>query len=85
MSDTGVTEWVVTLRNGQRHDVEAERYDRRTMADGSVHHEFSSPNAGQQPRSFPAATVTLVQKRRDHLLDQVWPAERELERRRADA
>lgn len=64
-------EWVVTLRNGQRHDVEAVRYDRRTLADESVHHEFSTPHA--QPRHWPDEQVTLVQRRDGHHLKQVWP------------
>lgn len=66
-------EWVVTLRNGQRHEIEADRYDRRTLADGTIHHEFSTPP--NQPRHWPDEQVTLIQQRRGHHLDQVWPKE----------
>lgn len=64
-------EWVITLRNGQRHEVEARRYDRRTLADDSLHHEFSSPP--DPPKHWPDHQVVLIQRRNGHLLEQVWP------------
>ncbi len=72
-----MADWVVTLRNGQQHDVEAQRYDRRTLADGSMHHEFSTPP--DQPRHWPDVQVVRVQERDGYRLVQVWPREGELD------
>lgn len=64
-----MTEWVVTLRDGRRIDVESERYEARVV-DGVTVHCFTGP-----PRSPTYGDrVTLVQRRDGHLLEQVWPA-----------
>lgn len=70
-------EFVVILRDGQRHEVEADVFEV----------EISDPPAkrllriafgaeGAKPsRWWPGERVVLVQRRNGHLLEQVWPAE----------
>lgn len=65
-----MNEWVVTLRNGRRHEIEAESHERADQA--GWRHEFWT--AEGLARWWPEDLVTLVQRRDGHRLEQVWPA-----------
>lgn len=63
-----MTEFVVTLRNGRRVDVEAAEYEH--APGGSPSHRFMGAEANAV---YSDDLVLLVQRRNGHLLEQLWP------------
>lgn len=68
-----MTEWVVTLRNGKRHELEADAFS-ANIEHGETTAIGLGADADEEPRiSWPVEQVVLVQRRNGHLLEEVWP------------
>lgn len=65
-----MTEYVVTLRNGQRQEVESTHYECRYDGDTIVHCFTGPPSSPTYDDR-----VLCVQRRNGHLLEQVWLVE----------
>lgn len=68
-----MTEWVVTLRNGQRKEIEAESFDVEEKWPPGAVVAVSFIGARDRLMRWPAEQVVLVQRRNGHHLEQVWP------------